>query len=117
MTRTPDALLLTPEADIVPVNLPADSDSRLTVMRSVIRCERVDVVGFTTQLDMWIDDEARYNHPVNVLATVLAIRFGFTHQDYHGPVLLTGGADAEGETVPLSKDKILALLASLADAL
>ncbi|MGP4001572.1 DUF3846 domain-containing protein [Streptomyces sp. 8N706] len=117
MTRTPDALLITPEADIVPVNLPADSDSRLTVMRSVIRCERVDVVGLTSQLDMWLDDEGLYNHPVNKLATVLAFRFGFTYQDYHGPVLLTGGADAEGETVPLSKDKLLALLTSLEEEL
>lgn len=113
MTHTPGALLITPEADIVPVNLPADSESRLIVMRSVIRCERVDVVALTTQLDMWMDDEALYSHPVNKLATVLAFRFGFTHQDYHGPVLLTGGADAEGETVPLNKDNVLALLTSL----
>ncbi|MEV6654779.1 DUF3846 domain-containing protein [Streptomyces sp. NPDC051219] len=117
MTRTPDALLITPEADIVPVNLPADSESRLTVMYSVIRCERVDVVGLTSQLDMWLDDEGLYNHPVNKLATVLAVRFGFTYQDYHGPVLLTGGADAEGDTVPLSKDKLLALLTSLEEEL
>lgn len=116
MTRTPDALLITPGADIVPVNLPADSDARLTVMRAVIRCDMVDVVGLTSQLDMWLDDEGLYNHPVNKLATALAIRFGFTRQDYHGPVLLTGGADAEGETVPLSKDKLVALLTSIEEA-
>ena len=113
MTHTPGALLITPEADIVPVNLPADTDNRLVVMRSVIRCERVDVVALTDQVDMWLDDEGLYNHPVNKLATLLAVRFGFTWQEYHGPVLLTGGADAEGETVPLSKDKVLALLTSL----
>ncbi|MEU4499218.1 DUF3846 domain-containing protein [Streptomyces sp. NPDC023998] len=113
MTHTPGALLITPEADIIPVNLPADTDNRLVVMRSVIRCERVDVVALTDQVDMWLDDEGLYNHPVNKLATLLAIRFGFTYQDYHGPVLLTGGADAEGETVPLTKDKVLALLTSL----
>ncbi|MFD5427713.1 DUF3846 domain-containing protein [Streptomyces sp. NPDC127084] len=117
MTRTPDTLLITPEADIVPVNLPADSDSRLTVMRAVIRCERVDVVGLTSQLDMWLDDEGLYNHPVNKLATVLAVRFGFTYQNYHGPVLLTGGADAEGDTLPLSKEQFLTLLASLEEEL
>ncbi|NUK55484.1 DUF3846 domain-containing protein [Streptomyces lunaelactis] len=113
MTHTPGALLITPEADIVPVNLPADTDNRMVVMRSVIRCERVDVVALTDQVDMWLDDEGLYNHPVNKLATLLAVRFGFTWQEYHGPVLLTGGADAEGETVPLSKDKVLALLTSL----
>ncbi|MFF9870405.1 DUF3846 domain-containing protein [Streptomyces sp. NPDC013953] len=117
MTRTPDALLITPEADIVPLNLPTDAESRLIVMRSVIRCERVDAVGLTSQLDMWLDDEGLYNHPVNKLATVLAFRFGFTYQSYHGPVLLTGGVDAEGETVPLTKDKLLALLSSLTEEL
>ncbi|MEU8708730.1 DUF3846 domain-containing protein [Streptomyces sp. NPDC048565] len=115
MTHTPSALLITPECDIVPVDLPSDSDARLTVMRSVIRCERVDVVGLTSQLDMWLDDEGFYNHPVNKVATALAVRFGFRWQDYHGPVLLTGGADADGETLPLTKDKVLALLASLGD--
>ncbi|TQK49858.1 uncharacterized protein DUF3846 [Streptomyces sp. SLBN-118] len=113
MTHTPGALLITPEADIIPVNLPADTVGRLVVMRSVIRCERVDVVALTDQVDMWVDDEGLFNHPVNKLATLLAVRFGFTWREYHGPVLLTGGADAEGETVPLSKDKILALLTSL----
>ncbi|MFD7408771.1 DUF3846 domain-containing protein [Streptomyces sp. NPDC059866] len=115
MGHTPDALLITPEADIVPINLPANSDERLTVMRSVIRCDRVDVVALTSRLDMWIDDEGLYNHPVNKLATFLAIRFGFTHQQYHGPVLLTGGVDADGDTIPLTKDKAVALLTSIAD--
>lgn len=115
MNSTPGALLLTPEFDIVPIDLPADSESRLIVMRSVMRCERVDVVALTNQVDMWLDDEGLYNHPVNKLATFLAVRFGFTFQDYHGPVLLTGGADADGDTLPLSKDKLLGLLTSLDD--
>ncbi|MFI6658051.1 DUF3846 domain-containing protein [Streptomyces sp. NPDC050523] len=114
MAHTPDALLITPEADIVPIDLP-EGDNRLIVMRAVLRCDRVDVVALTDQLDMWLDDEGLYNHPVNKLATLLAIRFGFTHQQYHGPVLLTGGADTDGDTVPLTKDKAVALLTSIAD--
>ncbi|CAC36550.1 DUF3846 domain-containing protein [Streptomyces sp. NRRL_B-16638] len=117
MGHTPGALLITPEADIVPIDLPANSHERLTVMRSVIRCARVDVVALTSQMDMWLDDEGIYNHPVNKLASLLAVRFGFTHQPYHGPVLLTGGADNDGETVPLTKDKIVALLTSITDLL
>jgi Domain of unknown function (DUF3846) len=115
MGRTPDALLITPEADIVPISLPADSEARLTVMRSVLRCDKVDVVALTSRLDMWIDDEGLYNHPVNKLATILAARFGFTHQSYYGPVLLTGGANEDGDTVPLNKYKVVALLTSIAD--
>ncbi|HBF82633.1 MAG TPA: hypothetical protein DD420_22685 [Streptomyces sp.] len=113
MTSAPDALLVTPEMDLVPIDLPADSSTRLAVMRAVIRCERVDVVALTTRMDMWIDDEGLYRHPVNKLATLLARRFGFTFQDYYGPVLLTGGADAEGNTLPLTKDKLLGVLTSL----
>ncbi|MFI0742815.1 DUF3846 domain-containing protein [Streptomyces sp. NPDC021100] len=110
MTRTPDALLITPQADIVPIGLPGGSDARLTALRSVLRCDAVDVVALTSALNMWLDDEGFYSHPVNRIATALAARFGFVHQDYHGPVLLTGGADAEGDALPLSEDKLLALL-------
>ncbi|MFI0743431.1 DUF3846 domain-containing protein [Streptomyces sp. NPDC021100] len=110
MTHTPDALLVTPQADFVPINLPGDTESRLVVLRSVLRCDYVDVVALTSQLDMWLDDEGLYNHPVNRIATALAARFGFVYQDYHGPVLLTGGADSEGDTLPLTRDKLLALL-------
>ncbi|MFB9558683.1 DUF3846 domain-containing protein [Streptomyces roseoviridis] len=109
------ALLITTDGDLVPVNLPGTSRDRLTAMYSVLRCNYVDVVRLTTQLDMWIDDEGLYNHPVNPVATLLAQRYGWTYQPYHGPVLLTGGADDNGETIPLNVDKTKALLTSLAD--
>jgi hypothetical protein len=112
---TNTAVLLTPEADIVPITLPVDGDDRLTVMRAVIRCDRVDAVALTSRLDMWLDDEGLYNHPVNKLATYLAVRHGFIWQKYHGPVLLTGGADHEGDTLPLTVDQVRALLTSLGD--
>ena len=115
MTSTPGALLITPDGDLLDINLPTTSSERLTVMYSVIRCTTVDVVALTSRMDMWIDDEGIYNHPVNPLATLLARRFGFTWQPYHGPVLITGGADADGDTVPLDRDKLLALLTALND--
>ena len=106
------AILITPEADIVPINNP---DHRQAVMRAVIRCDRYDLVALTTRLDMWIDDEGIYNHPVNKLATLLARRHGFNWQPYHGPVLLTGGADEDGDTLPLNEDMVRALLTSVLD--
>jgi hypothetical protein len=84
-------------------------------MRAVIRCNLYDLVALTTRLDMWIDDSGIYNHPVNPLATALARRHGFTWQPYHGPVLLTGGADEDGETLPLTMDGARALLTGIAD--
>lgn len=109
------AILITPNSDIVPINLPADPAERQAVMRSVIRCNLYDVVALTTRLDMWIDDEGIYRHPVNELATALARRHGFNFQPYHGPVLLTGGADEDGETLPLNEDMVRALLISVLD--
>ena len=115
MHTTPGALLVTTDGQVVEINLPADSRAQLTVLRAVLRCGLVDVVRLTTRLDMWIDDEGLYNHPVNPAATLLARRYGFTWQPYHGPVLLTGSADDDGETLPLTRDKLLALLAALGD--
>ena len=109
------AILITPEADIVPITLPDNPDHRQAVMRAVIRCDLYDVVALTTRLDMWIDEEGIYRHPVNQLATLLAARHGFTWQKYHGPVLLTGGPDQDGETLPLTPDMVRALLTSVAD--
>ncbi|MFD0269554.1 DUF3846 domain-containing protein [Streptomyces sp. NPDC127106] len=115
MTIAPTALLITPEAEVIPVDLPSDSGDRLTAMYSLMRCDQVDVVALTDQLDMWLDDNGLYTQPVNPMATLLARRFGRTYQNYHGHVLLTGGADDEGETLPLDRDKVLAVLATLAD--
>jgi hypothetical protein len=113
MTTAPTALLLTGDGAIAEINLP--TTNQLTVMQAVLRCDRVDVVALTTRMDMWIDDEGIYNHEINVPATLLARRYGFCYQAYHGPVLLTGGADAEGDTLPLTPERLRALLTALQD--
>ncbi|WP_260608971.1 DUF3846 domain-containing protein [Streptomyces sp. WAC 01325] len=93
-----------------------ESDAeRRAVMRATLRCDLFDVVALTRQWDMWIDDEGLYNHPVNPAATALARRFGFTHQAYYGPALLTGGPDSEGNTLPLLKQQLVGLLLTLED--
>lgn len=89
------------------------SGTRLAVLRAVIRCSLVDVVALTDGWDMWIDDEGLYNHPANPIATALARRFGFVHQLYHGPVVITGGADSDGGTLPLTRASLLGLLSTL----
>ncbi|WP_413804302.1 DUF3846 domain-containing protein [Streptomyces sp. OE57] len=101
MPLTPSALLLACAGQLVEIDLPTaateeESHARQAVLRATLRCDRFDVVALTTQWDMWIDDEGLFNHPVNPFATALARRFGFVYQDYHGPVLLTGGAERTG---------------------
>ncbi|MFF4482963.1 DUF3846 domain-containing protein [Streptomyces sp. NPDC001520] len=118
MPSAPSALLLTCDGQLVEIDLPTDtteegSDARGAVLRATLRCDRFDVVALTTQWDMWIDDEGVFNHPVNPYATALARRFGLVHQRYHGPVLLTGGADADGHTLPLLRDQMVGLFITL----
>lgn len=117
MPGTPGAILITPGGDLIEIDLPNTTGERLAIMRSVIRCERVDVVALTTRIDMWFDDEYLYNYEddINYAATILARRYIPNAAPYHGPVLVTGGADENGDTVPLDRDKLLALLTAIAD--
>ncbi|WP_432091425.1 DUF3846 domain-containing protein [Streptomyces sp. NRRL F-5630] len=107
------ALLITCEGAVAEIDLPEEDKERATVYRSVLRCRAFDVVCLTSRLDMWLDDEGLFNHPVNPLATMLAKRHGFDHQTYHGPVLLTGSADEEGDTLPLTREQMAAHLSAL----
>ena len=62
-----------------------------------------DVVALSASLDMWVNDEGSLiGLPVNRVATGVARRFGKRDKPYWGPVVFTGGADAEGHTLPLS---------------
>ncbi|MGW3308193.1 DUF3846 domain-containing protein [Streptomyces sp. NPDC001073] len=118
MPATPGALLITPQGDIVQIDLPATSSDRRAVMRAVIRCEYLAVLALTSRLDMWHDEAHRLNYEdeINEGATLLARRYLPT-ACLHGPVVVTGGADEDGNTVPLDRDKLVALLTSMADSI
>ena len=107
------SLVIHPDGDIVEVNLEPGAD-RLALMRKHLRCSMVDCVALTDRLDMWIDDEGLYTKPVNRPATALARRYGFTWQDYRGPVLLCG-VDGHGDSIDLSRDQVVGLLTHLTD--
>lgn len=107
------AVVLTPDGDLYEVNLVPGKDG-LALMREHLACQRVDCVALTDKLDMWIDDEGLYNHPVNPWATALAKHHGFVWQPYHGPVLLCG-VDADGNSIDLTEPQVVGLLTTLAD--
>ncbi|MFD6356775.1 DUF3846 domain-containing protein [Nocardia tengchongensis] len=111
--RITAALVLHPDGTLYEVNL-KPGRTHLELMREHLNCQRVDVVALTDKVDMWIDDEGEYNHPVNPLATRLARHHGFTWQPYHGPVLLCG-VDNDGHSIDLDVDQMRALLTHLAD--
>ena len=47
---------------------------------------------------MWTHDEGLYVCEANPVATLLAVAFGRNTQPYFGPVVFTGGAEADGTT-------------------
>lgn len=80
----------------------------------------VDVVSLTPTLDMWVGDEGSFTEPVNLPATWVAMKaLGRKTQNFHGPVVFTGGLDDEGNTMPLSgaaHDFLTDALTELAEA-
>lgn len=69
-----------------------------------------------SDLSMWCNDEGLLNGAAwNPVATLLAISFGVRVR-LHGPVVFTGGADAEGATLPLT-DRQLFVLAVACDSI
>lgn len=71
----------------------------------------VDVVALAPDLDMWLNDEGLINGSgINPVATALAREQGMTHQPYAGTVVLTGGCDQSGATLPLTPERLESLL-------
>ncbi|WP_280297861.1 DUF3846 domain-containing protein [Nocardia neocaledoniensis] len=105
------SLVIQPDGEIYRINLNPGAD-HLAQMREHLDCSLVDVVRLDESVDMWIDDEGMYNHPVNVGATLLARSYGWTHQPYFGPVLICS-ADEDGDSVDLDELAVVALLERL----
>ncbi|MEV7275291.1 DUF3846 domain-containing protein [Streptomyces bacillaris] len=87
------------------------TDGHLEILYRAIVCDRVDAVRISPKLTMWIDDEGLITEaPINRSATILYALHKEPHQHYVGNVVITGGADHEGETLGLTKDEIAALV-------
>lgn len=107
------ALVIRPNGDLVEVDLKPKT-SHLSLMREHLGCSAVDVVRLTSELDMWIDDEGLYTQPVNMPATILARRYGYTWQPYHGPALVCS-VDGDGYSTNMTPDQTRAVLLALED--
>ena len=69
-----------------------------------IGCRYVEVIQATETISIWVDEEGLMRRPrptPNYLATLLAAELWFGHQVIVGVVVFTGGADSEGNTLPL----------------
>lgn len=107
MTRL--ALTIHPDSTIRQIDLDQDESTSLQILQS-------EVEGFVTTLELepysppasgltcWSNDEGLFTHAdqPNPIATVLLAFFGIDSA-LVGPVVLTGGADDNGDTLPLEK--------------
>lgn len=93
------ALAVYPDGAVTEVALPAGRV--LEALYGVIGCRCVDVVRLREGLDMWVDDEGMLAGDASEPATRLARTYGFVWQPYFGVVVVTGGADAAGDTLSL----------------
>lgn len=108
--NTVRALRVTPRGEITDVCLP-EGHARLAAMYRQMNCESVEPVALASDLAMWCDEDGFHaDRPViNLCATGVAARHGFTHQPYVGTVLFTGGAGRDGETLALTPQQALDL--------
>lgn len=78
----------------------------------------VELVSINEDVDMWLNEDGKVNGlEPNVLATLL---FNKVFPDFDvimGDVIITGGADDEGNTVGLSDASIIDIFATLQDAI
>ncbi|MDL5160501.1 DUF3846 domain-containing protein [Actinomycetospora termitidis] len=107
------ALWLPAEGGVTTVRLSLDADQRGDELAALVG-GLLDVVRLDEHTDMWINDLGVWGwREPNVMATRVAGAHGMDLQPYHGPVVLTGGADARGDTVGLD-DTTATMLASVA---
>src|ERR1700712_2294863 len=78
-------------------------DRSAQAIYTAIGCRYVEVVQPTDTICLWVDEEGLLDHSdSNLLATLVAAELGSFPQVLRGTLVATGGADAEGNTLPLS---------------
>ncbi|GAA4757485.1 hypothetical protein GCM10023328_46710 [Modestobacter marinus] len=88
---------------------PGPSGSLLEPLQAAVGGD-VDVVRLHPEMEMWVHDEGLYRCELNPVASAVAAGMGFSRQLYCGPVVFTGGADEDGNTLGLSEELAEVLL-------
>lgn len=92
-----------------------DRSQLLQSLYTTIDCRYVEVVQPTETICIWVDEEGLLNRSdPNLLATLVAAELGSFPQVLRGTVVVTGGADGKGDTLPLSEQD-LRLLETIVD--
>ena len=109
------ALVLRPDRTAQVIELADGEVATPAGLCAAIGCRHVEVVTLAGDLDMWLDGEgprATPVPPVNVIAALLGAAFGCGTR-YVGTVVLTGGADRQGNPRGLSDERLGGLLGHL----
>ncbi len=107
------AVRITVTGDFEGISL--DRTQLLQSLYTTIDCRYVEVVQPTETICIWVDEEGLLNRSdPNFLATLLAAELGSFGQVLRGTVVVTGGSDGAGDTLPLS-DQDLRLLEDIVD--
>lgn len=106
-------ITVSPEGDVASHVWDVDQDSLLPALQRAVD-GLVDVVPVADDLNMWVNDCGMYTESVNPLAGVLVALLsapGAGFQPYYfGSAVFTGGADDEGNTLPLPEGRATQLL-------
>ena len=94
---------------------PGPSGSLLEPLQAAVGGD-IDVVRLRPEMEMWVHDEGLYRCELNPVASGVAAGMGFSRQPYCGPVVFTGGADEDGNTLGLS-DELAEVLLELVERL
>jgi hypothetical protein len=78
----------------------------------------VELVSINEDIDMWLNEEGKVNGlEPNIIASLLYNKVFPNFDVIMGDVVITGGADDEGNTVGLSDASIIDIFAILQDAI
>lgn len=104
----PEASVITIEPDGT-TRIREASEVSLELLQDEADADLVEVVELAKDVDMWVDEEMVYTQEPNPTSTEVATWFGVDHCPYQGPAVFTGGADAEGNSLPLNRTQATVL--------
>lgn len=117
-TAAPSALVLDVDQTYRIVPAPTEGRDWLDLFYREIDCQLVDLVrvvenGDPEDVSAWVDDEGLLSRQANADGTLLLQLLDRSQQWaqlLHGALVLTGGDDEEGETLPLSAERLHQLI-------
>jgi hypothetical protein len=102
------ALLIPVEGDASIIDLDANLEGSLKALQGAVE-GYIECVSLMRGVDMWVNEEGKYTHPINLRATNIAIAAeSLFLGDYISGPAVVARSDEDGDTVGLTDEDILA---------